>query len=191
MRPMIGRNRAAGSDVVARCRTTSLPSRTVRRRRGDPRHPRRRLLRCSLVARHRARAPVGASRRPVPSIAVGPLVSLETQGGHCLQGACGGTVIIDTDGRVHTTAPENKELGALSDVLLEALTIEIEQADFEAIKSRPFTDTCPIAFDGQELIYTFTTPSGDREIDSCQVIVDPAHPLFAAADAAFASVQPR
>jgi hypothetical protein len=126
-----------------------------------------------------------------PSVAVGPLVSLETQGGHCLEGACGGTVVIDTDGRVHSAAPENKELGTLSDVLLQALTTEIEQADFAAITSRPFTDTCPIAFDGLELIYTFTTPSGVEKIDSCQVIVDPAHPLFAATDAAFASVQPR
>ena len=135
----------------------------------------------------------GPSTQPTasPSVAVGPLVTLETQGGHCLEGACGGTVVIDTDGRVHTAAPEIKELGALSDVLLEALTTEIEQADFAAIKSRPFTDTCPIAFDGLELIYTFTTSSGPEKIDSCQVIVDPAHPLFAAADAAFASVQPR
>lgn len=127
----------------------------------------------------------------VPSVATGPLVVLETQGGHCMEGACGGTVVIDTDGRVHTPAPESKDLGALSDVLLQALTTEIEQADFEAIKSRPFTDTCPIAFDGLQLIYTFTTPSGSEKIDSCAVIVDPAHPLFAAADAAFASVQPR
>jgi hypothetical protein len=135
----------------------------------------------------------GPSEAPTasPSVAVGPLVSLETQGGHCLQGACGGTVVIEADGRVHTAAPESKDLGTLSDVLLEALTTEIAQADFEAIKSRPFTDTCPVAFDGLELIYTFTTPNGPEKIDSCQVIVDPAHPLFAATDAAFASVQPR
>lgn len=128
---------------------------------------------------------------PSPSVASGPLVTLETQGGHCLQGACGGVVVIEADGRVHTAAPENKDLGTLSDVLLQALATEIEQADFAAITSRPFTDTCPVAFDGLELIYTFTTPSGIEKIDSCKVIVDPAHPLFAATDAAFASVQPR
>jgi hypothetical protein len=127
----------------------------------------------------------------VPSVAVGPLVTLETQGGHCMEGACGGTVAIDTDGRVHSTAPEAEDLGVLSDVLLEALTTEIGQADFDAIQSRPFTDTCPIAFDGLQLIYTFTTPSGTEEIDSCAVVVDPAQSLFAATDAAFASVPAR
>jgi hypothetical protein len=101
-----------------------------------------------------------------------------------MQGACGGVIVIDTDGRVHTPAPENKELGVVPDATLQALTTEIEQADFAAIKSRPFTDTCPIAFDGQQLIYTFATPAGSERIDSCQVIVDPAHPLFAAVEAA-------
>jgi hypothetical protein len=155
------------------------------------------ILAILLSACSAAASSPGTSAEPssppsaVPSVATGPLVTLETQGGHCMQGACGGTVAIDTDGRVHSTAPEAKDLGVLSDVLLEALTTEIEQADFEAIQSRPFTDTCPIAFDGQQLIYTFTMPSGTAKVDSCAVIVDPAHPLFAAADAAFASVQPR
>jgi hypothetical protein len=126
-----------------------------------------------------------------PSVAASPLVTLETQGGECMLGACGGTIAIDTDGRVHTMAPENKELGVLSDVLLQSLVTEIEKADFAAIKSRPFTDTCPIAFDGQERIYTFTTPSGTERIDSCEVVVDPAHPLFAVTDAAFASIPAR
>ena len=155
------------------------------------------ILAILLSACSGAASSPGTSEEPssppsaVPSVATGPLVTLETQGGHCMQGACGGTVAIDTDGRVHSTAPEAKDLGVLSDVLLEALTTEIAQADFEAIKSRPFTDTCPIAFDGLQLIYTFTTPSGSEKIDSCAVVVDPANPLFAAADAAFASVQPR
>lgn len=131
-------------------------------------------------------APPAAS--PTPSTAAGgPLVSLETQGGECMQGACGGSVVIDTDGRVHTAAPENKELGTVPEATLQALATEIEQADFAAIKSRPFTDTCPIAFDGQQLIYTFTTPSGSERIDSCAVIVDPAHPLFVAVEAALAA----
>jgi hypothetical protein len=106
-----------------------------------------------------------------------------------MQGACGGVVVIDADGRVHTGPPENEELGVVPEATLGGLATEIEQADFAAIKSRPFTDTCPIAFDGQQVIYTFATPSGDERIDSCEVIVDPANPLFAAVQAALAGIE--
>jgi hypothetical protein len=126
-----------------------------------------------------------------PSAPAGPLVTLETLGGECTAGACGGKVVIEVDGRVHSTGDAAAELGVLPEVLLDALVTEIDQADFAAITSRPFTDTCPIAFDGQERIYTFTTPTGTETIDSCKVVVDPAHPLFVAADAAFAAVPAR
>jgi hypothetical protein len=130
------------------------------------------------------------SSPPSASPAAGrSLVTVETQGGECMQGACGGVVVIDADGRVHTGPPENKELGVVPAATLGGLATEIEQADFAAIKSRPFTDTCPIAFDGQQVIYTFATPSGDERIDSCEVIVDPANPLFAAVQAALAGIE--
>ena len=74
---------------------------------------------------------------------------------------------------------------------MQALVVEVEQADFEAIKSQPFTDTCPIAFDGQQVIYTFWIVTHSEQIDSCQVVVDPANPLFVAVDAAIASVTPQ
>ena len=142
------------------------------------------LSACSAVS-----AP-GSSSAPSPtrSPANGPIVTIETQGGECMQGACGGVVVIESDGRVHTAAPENKQLGTVSEATLDGLRTEIEQADFAAIKSRPFTDTCPIAFDGQQVTYTFATPSGPERIDSCEVIVDPANPLFAAVDAALSGI---
>jgi hypothetical protein len=135
-------------------------------------------------------ATAGPSSNPPtasPSAPAGPLVTLETLGGECMAGACGGKVVIEANGRAHSTGDAAAELGVVPEVLLEALVTEIGQADFSAIRSRPFTDTCPIAFDGQERIYTFTTPAGTETIDSCKVVVDPAHPLFLAADAAFAS----
>jgi hypothetical protein len=135
--------------------------------------------------------PAAAPDGPNPSEAVdGVLVTVETQGGHCLAGACGGIVAFDADGRAHQVEPEPKELGTVPQELMDALVVEIEQADFEAIKSQPFTDTCPIAFDGQQFIYTFTIASGSERIDSCEVVVDPANPLFVAVDAAIASVAP-
>ena len=135
---------------------------------------------------------VASPDEPNPSEAVdGISVSLETTGGHCLEGACGGIVTIEPDGRAHQVEPEPKELGTVPVELMEALIVEVEQADFEAIKSQAFTDTCPIAFDGQQFIYTFTIGAGSERIDSCEVVVDPGNPLFIAVDAAIASVAPR
>lgn len=105
-----------------------------------------------------------------------------------MQGACGGTVAIEADGRVHATGDAPADLGTLSEILRDALATEIANADFDAIRSHPFTDTCPIAYDGQQVIYTFATAGGPVRIDSCEVVVDPAHPLFVAVTAALASV---
>ena len=79
-------------------------------------------------------------------------------------------------------------LGTVPAVVLEGLATEISKADFGALKSRPFTGTCPVAFDGQETIYTFATPSGAVRIASCEVEVDPSDPLFVAVSAALATV---
>jgi hypothetical protein len=126
-----------------------------------------------------------------PSEADGTIVTVETTGGECVQGACGGTIAIEADGRIHATAPASAELGRVSAITLEGLATEVAQADFGRLQSRPFTDTCPIAFDGQETIYTFTTPSGPVRLDSCKVVVDPADPLFVAVAAALAEATPR
>jgi hypothetical protein len=137
-------------------------------------------------------APSGSPDVPNPSEAVdGVSVTVEAIGGHCIQGACDSTITIEPDGRAHQTKPEAKELGTVPREIMQALVVEVEQADFEAIKSRPFTDTCPIAFDGQQFIYTFWIVTHSEQIDSCQVVVDPADPLFVAVDAALASVTPR
>ena len=118
------------------------------------------------------------------------MVTIDTIGGHCVQGTCDNTIAIEPDGRAHQTKPEAKELGTVPSELMQALAVEVEQADFEAIKSQPFTDTCPIAFDGQQFVYTFAIAGGSEKIDSCQVVVDPENPLFVAVNAALASVIP-
>jgi hypothetical protein len=126
---------------------------------------------------------------PTPSSThAGPLVTVETRGGECPDGACGSTIVIEADGRVHATAPTAAELGSLPGVTLEGLATEISKTDFGTLKSRPFTGTCPVAFDGQETIYTFETPSGAERIASCEVEVDPSAPVFIAVSAALAAV---
>jgi hypothetical protein len=119
---------------------------------------------------------------------VGPLVTVEMRGGECPQGACGSTIVVETKGRVHATAPAPAKLGTASLVALDGLATEIAQTDFAALKSRPFTDTCPVAFDGQETIYTFRTSAGSERIASCEFVVDPSTPLFLAVAAALAGM---
>jgi hypothetical protein len=133
-------------------------------------------------------SPSAATSSPQPSAPAGPLLTVETQGGDCAGGACGSTIVIEADGRVHATAPAATELGVVPAPTFEGLITEIAQADFAALKSRPFTDTCPIAFDGQKTIYTFATASGIELIDSCEVVVDPADPLFVAVSAVLAAI---
>jgi hypothetical protein len=181
---MIGRNHGGGTGVVARMQTYA-------------RRPAA-LLMIFLVISLTGGCSGPPSPPVVPSPSVspatssippsGPLVTVETRGGMCIEGACGSTIAIEVDGRIHAIAPAPAELGTVPGRALDALITEIAQADFPALKSHPFTDTCPIAYDGQETIYTFTTTSAAQRIASCEVVVDPAAPLFLAVDAAMRTI---
>jgi hypothetical protein len=61
---------------------------------------------------------------------------------------------------------------------LHLLKQRIKQADFKAIKSKPFKGTCPIAFDGIEIVYLFQTNRGIEEISTCKYAIDGKSPLF-------------
>lgn len=128
--------------------------------------------------------PVVASLAP----SVGPLVSVTVHGGECPQGACGGTTVIERDGRIHQTLPVAAELGDVPDDVLATLDTAVKTTDFDVIRARPFTGECPVAFDGQETIYEFEAPGGTQRIATCETEVDPNHPLFLATTAALASV---
>ncbi|HEX5014430.1 MAG TPA: hypothetical protein VFV72_09765 [Candidatus Limnocylindrales bacterium] len=149
---------------------------------------------CSSASTPASASPPPASAAPPataapPSVAAdGPLLTIETVGGHCIQGSCDSTITIDSNGKARQLKPDAKDLGTVPADIVDALVVEIDQADFEAIKSKPFTDTCPIAFDGQQFIYTFTAGGGSERIDSCAVAVDQESPLFIAVHAALASV---
>jgi hypothetical protein len=130
--------------------------------------------------------PAVASLAPV---AAGPLVTVTVRGGECPEGACGGTTVIERDGRVHQTEPAAAELGDLPDNVLTALDAAVKTTDFDVIRARPFTGECPVAFDGQEFIYEFGAPGGSERIATCETEIDPNHPLFAAVSAALAAAQ--
>ena len=123
----------------------------------------------------------------VPLEPEGPLVVVSTRGGDCPEGMCTSTTVIERDGRVHRTEPEAAEIGRISGDEVGLLSAAVRSTDFVLLRSKPFTGECPVNFDGQELIYEFSAPSGVERIASCEVEIDPAHPLFAAVDAALAS----
>jgi hypothetical protein len=120
--------------------------------------------------------------------AAGPILTVTTEGGHCIEGPCGSTIVIERDGRVHQTAPAAAELGDVPDEFLVALDAAIKTTDFDVVRSRPFTGECPVAFDGQEWIYEFGAPGGVERVASCETEIDPAHPVFAATTAALEAV---
>jgi hypothetical protein len=137
-----------------------------------------------------------AACQSIPAVAslapdAGPLVVVTIHGGECPEGACGATTVIERNGRVHQTAPVAAELGALDPNVLTALDAAVKTTDFHAIRARPFTGECPVAFDGQEFIYEFGAPGGTERIATCETEVDPDDPLFVAISAALAAVQNR
>lgn len=125
-----------------------------------------------------------ASLLPAPTL---PLVTVTTRGGECPEGACGSTLVVERDGRLRHTAPENVVLGQVTPEALAALDGAIKTADFATIRARPFTGECPVNFDGQEVVYEFGAPGGVERIASCETEIDPNHPLFKAVEAALAA----
>ena len=136
-----------------------------------------------------------AACQSIPAVAslvpaAGPLATVTVRGGECVNGPCGGTTVIERDGRVHQTEPAAAELGRLPDDVLTALDAAVKTADFDVIRARQFTGECPVAFDGQEYMYEFGAPGGTERIASCDTEIDPNHPLFVAIAAALAAAQP-
>lgn len=116
----------------------------------------------------------------VPLADTGPLLIVSTRGGECPAGPCGQTVILERDGRVHSADKPPNALGQVPAEAMAALTAAVQQADYTALKSRPFTGECPVTFDGQELIFEFKVGSSTQRIASCEVDIDWGSPLFVA-----------
>ena len=118
------------------------------------------------------------SNVPVPL--TGPLLTVEIRGGMCPVGACDNSVILERDGRVHAAAKPPNDMGQVDGQAMAALTAAMQATDWAALKSHPFTGECPIAFDGQELVFEFSVGSGPQRIASCAFEIDWGHPLFVA-----------
>lgn len=159
------------------------PAATLRRLRAMPavRRPRASLrpaLLGALVA-----ALVFAGCTPTSSVTLpgtGPLVTVQLRGGHCVNGPCDSSVILERDGRVHSAEKPPNDLGQVPAQAMAALTAAVAATDYAAIKARPFTGECPVNFDGQEMIFEFAFGVGTQRIASCEVDIDWGHPLFIA-----------
>ena len=79
----------------------------------------------------------------------------------CMDGPCDSAVILERDGRVHSAAKPPNDLGACRADAYAALDAAIRTTDFAAMRAKPFTGECPIAFDGQKQIFEFSVGSGD------------------------------
>lgn len=107
------------------------------------------------------------------------LLGVVWQGGLCPYGMCGMEVIFYQDGSFDVTNSSGEGWeGIIEDAVLVNLRREIENADFDMIRSRPFTDMCPTAYDGAELIYTFYASEGVEVISSCEYVIDGDLELF-------------
>jgi hypothetical protein len=119
----------------------------------------------------------------------GPLATVTTRGGECPDGPCGSVIAIARNGQIHQLEPVPADLGEVPPEVLTALDAAVKTTDFAAIRAVPFTGECPVNFDGQEVIYQVGAPSGVERIASCETEIDPAHPLFAAVDAALQAIE--
>ena len=151
-------------------------------------NPTRGLLVSTLLALLAVMFVACSSVPAVPGATSGPLVTFTTRGGECLDGPCGGTTVIERDGKVHQTVPAAADLGQVPVNILTALDAAIKTANFDAIRSVAFDMECPVNVDGQEFIYEFGAPGGVERVASCETRIDPAHPLFAAVTAALVAV---
>ncbi len=119
----------------------------------------------------------GQASTPAPE---GALMAVQTRGGMCPEGACETTIYVERDGLIHQAAKLPNQLGLVPATALTELEQQIAATDFDEVRSHPFTGNCPTAFDGQEVVFEFATTQGVERIESCQVAIDYASPLFSA-----------
>jgi hypothetical protein len=104
------------------------------------------------------------------------LVKRYSYGGLCTTGSiCSSTLAITRGGAVDVNG-EYKVNFSNPDTQL--MVKAVEEADYKTLASKAFTGTCPIAYDGQEVEYTFYTSHGSQVLDNCKVQIDNSSNLF-------------
>lgn len=107
------------------------------------------------------------------------LLIIEATGGLCQYGGCFSKTTIKKDGTFTTEDGGSKtKSGSLGVNAVKNLQNLIESSNYSALRSTPFTEMCPTAYDGSELTYKFQTSHGEEIIDSCQTKIDSSSSLF-------------
>ena len=114
----------------------------------------------------------------------GPLLTVRLEGGMCMDGPCDSAVVLERDGRVHDGKTPEGDLGRVSAQAYGALDAAIQATDFAAMRAKPFTGECPIAFDGQKQTFEFSAGGSTERLDSCESELDWSSPVFIAMVAA-------
>lgn len=115
----------------------------------------------------------GSSSAPAPADV---LVIYETRGGECPGGPCGERIEVYADG---TVKYQDGPLGQLSPELVGRLEQAIAATDWDAALAVPFQGECPVNYDGQEQVYTFSVDGQAVTVASCTIAIDPAAEPFA------------
>lgn len=118
------------------------------------------------------------------------LASVEQRGGECPAATCDTTVYLDADGRIHVSAKPPNDVGTATPEQVQALASAITATDFGALRKPAFSGSCPTAYDGQELVFTFTTAAGTERLASCESTLDYRAPVFRALAAALGAASP-
>ena len=118
------------------------------------------------------------------------LASVEQRGGECPAATCDTTIYLDFSGRIHVSAKPPNDLGTATPAQVSALVAAIAATDFTALRKPAFSGQCPIAFDGQELVFEFTTATGTERLAACESALDYGAPLFKAFAAALGTAAP-
>lgn len=103
------------------------------------------------------------------------LLTITARGGLCSDGSCTSVTLFERDG---TLTREGVKKGRLTEMELIHLNSLMNSADFTQIRANKFTGTCPIAYDGSELIYEFYKEVVVEKVASCETAIDENHVLF-------------
>jgi hypothetical protein len=117
---------------------------------------------------------------PVALPADAPLAGWTATGGMCPEGMCESSLQVRADGTwTRTQAGSQTATGTLADAQLAAVA---EATATTGIPRAPaFTGTCPIAYDGQEVVYSWTAPDGTAwRVSACERAIAPDDPLVVA-----------
>lgn len=113
------------------------------------------------------------------------ILNVVFMGGLCQYGVCSQQIDFYEDGTVLAqSGNDTTTVKQIEPEFMERLVNESEAADFDDIRSVPFTEICPTAYDGQETVFSFFLSTGPEVVASCSVQVDMSHPLFVAVNAA-------